>query len=64
MHKHPLVDAASWFVSRSEPLSLFVSAFVGDSGDFKLSVSEVNISYLSPQVPFLCSPDRYGNVPS
>ena len=56
MHKHPLVDAASWFLSPSELVSLFVSAFVDDSGDFK-SVSEVNVSYLSPQVPFLWGPD-------
>lgn len=58
MHKDPLVDAASWFVSPSELVSLFFSAFVDDSADFKSSVSEVNVSYPSPQVPFLCSLDR------
>lgn len=52
MHKHPLADAASWFVSPSELVSLFVSAFVDDSGDFKSSLfgSKYKISVSSASV--------------
>lgn len=53
-----MVDAAYWFISSSKLISLVVSAFVDDSGDFNFSVAEVNSSHPSSWVTFFCSLDR------
>lgn len=53
-HKHPLVDAASGFLSPGELVSLVVTAFVGGAGHSKSPIAEVNLS--SPSL--LCSRDH------